>query len=185
MLENEPEGGERTGSQPAGDTAESADATPVRRARAARRRTSPPPTEPAQTGAPVEAPTVARSASGEAPEAEVLAPVAGDTEAAPKTTRRRRKATTADKKDATAPSGPTGEADLPAGPEAGPDPSAEAAPPVKATRTRRKKAVPAAARAEGDAGAAEPAAPTAAPEKSEAAGPAGGETGTEGGAAAP
>ncbi|MGW0434269.1 Rne/Rng family ribonuclease [Micromonospora sp. NPDC003197] len=108
MLENEPEGGERTGSQPAADTAENADATPARRTRATRRRTSPTASEPAPTGAPVEAPTVARTTSGEAPEAEVIAPVAGDTTAAPKTTRRRRKATTADRKEEGGASSQTG-----------------------------------------------------------------------------
>ncbi|GAB2953428.1 hypothetical protein GCM10027280_47290 [Micromonospora polyrhachis] len=139
MLENEPEGGERTGSQPAADTAENVDATPVRRTRATRRRTSPTASEPAPTGAPVEAPTVARTTSGEAPEAEVIAPVAGDTAPAPKTTRRRRKATTADKKEDAAASSQSGaeaastEADSAAasgGAEAGP--SDEAAGPAEA-----------------------------------------------------
>lgn len=110
MLENEPEGGERTGSQPAGDTAdqsatadgaavanptgaattepagaESAEppAAPVRRTRATRRRAAPL-NQPEQTEIPVEAST-AGAGSDESPQAEVFAPVSGDLDAAPKT----------------------------------------------------------------------------------------------------
>ena len=97
MLENEPEGGERTGSQPAGETAETSTesttgAKPVRK-RTSRRRA--PLNQPEQTDAPVEAFADAGSVSGEAPQAEVLAPVAGEQESTPKAPRRRRKATTA------------------------------------------------------------------------------------------
>ncbi|WP_422773686.1 Rne/Rng family ribonuclease [Plantactinospora sp. WMMC1484] len=224
MLENEPEGGERTGAQPAvdasttssGSTAsgstgggvgnsgraetdsggrspEAANASdtggsggaesgsggaesgsgeaPVRR-RASRRRTSTTASEPAPTGVPVEAPISARTTSAEAADVEVLAPVAGDTDPAPKATRRRRKATTAEKKAGTGEKDGTG---LPAGvatPAGDPSTSAadpgtsgddsgaspslsgteaapgeqaagavtEPVPPVKVTRTRRRKA---------------------------------------------
>ena len=159
MLENEPEGGERTGAQPAADAADNIDSgAPVRRARATRRRTSTP-SESTPTGAPVEASTAARSTSGEAADPEVLAPVAGDTEPAPKTPRRRRKATTADKTDddgvAHRQGAATGGSGAPAGSrpgaEGGPDsvagPAADSEPaagsgPVKVTRTRRKKVTP-------------------------------------------
>ncbi|MFG1892001.1 ribonuclease E/G [Micromonospora sp. NPDC049051] len=174
MLENEPEGGERTGSQPAGETADSstvenpaggpdaadaatgeaeqAPAAPVRR-RTTRRRTAPL-NQPEQTEAPVEASTTPVPGSGEAPQAEVLAPVSGDLDAAPKATRRRRKATTAKAAEATAaqPADAAGQAADTAAPAAGEAPAVAdqapaepAAPPVKATRTRRKKAAPAAA----------------------------------------
>ncbi|MDW5327340.1 Rne/Rng family ribonuclease [Plantactinospora sp. KLBMP9567] len=183
MLENEPEGGERTGAQPAvdattangstestsaqGATGESATAQggsaestaaqggsaesttaqggsaegPTRR-RTTRRRTSSTTSEPAPTGVPAEAPSTARTTSGEASDAEVLAPVAADIEAAPKATRRRRKATTADKKDDTGlPAAEASAATDPGTPAAGPDDAAvEPVPPVKVTRTRRKKA---------------------------------------------
>ncbi|MFK3984031.1 Rne/Rng family ribonuclease [Micromonospora sp. NPDC050397] len=180
MLDNEPEGGERAGAQPAGDTAETTDSTPARRTRSTRRRTPAATAEPAETGAPVEAPADARTGADEAPQAEVLAPVAGDTEPAPKVTRRRRKATTADKRDEAATPvgeiGTTGTADpeltasggdstqvTGAAPmEPGPDEQAEPAPPVKVTRTRRRKAVPPAAEAEPESLAAvEPAAAAA------------------------
>ncbi|WP_326556233.1 Rne/Rng family ribonuclease [Micromonospora sp. NBC_01796] len=167
MLDNEPEGGERTGSQPAGDPAETNDTTPVRRTRTTRRRTPSATAETTEGGAPVEAPGEARTGSDEAPQAEVFAPVAGDTEPAPKVTRRRRKATTADKRDE--PPAVVGE--LGAGGEADPELTAsggdstqltgtapvdsptpaeepEPTPPVKVTRTRRRKAVPAAVEAE-------------------------------------
>ncbi|MGN9910920.1 Rne/Rng family ribonuclease [Phytohabitans sp. LJ34] len=97
MLDNEPEGGDRTGSEPAGDTAESS--TPTKRTRTTRRKAA----EPAEPG----------------------------TEAATPT-RRRRKAVVPDESDAA------------------PQVVAEAAPvveeaaPAKTTRTRRKKAAPAA-----------------------------------------
>ncbi|MBQ1075488.1 Rne/Rng family ribonuclease [Micromonospora sp. C31] len=182
MLENEPEGGERTGSQPAGETAdnstvenvagvgntadgatgeaEQAPAAPVRR-RTTRRRATPL-NQPEQTEAPVEAST-ASVGSGESPQAEVLAPVSGDLDAAPKATRRRRKATTAKAaEDAAQPAEATGQAPEATGqaPEAtGQAPEATGqtpgvadqvsaepvAPPARATRTRRKKAAPAAA----------------------------------------
>ena len=107
MLENEPEGGERTGSEPVDATAEeretSSSKAPTRRTRTSRRRTPAPPSEPAPTGAPVEASTSLRSTSGEATDAEVLTPVAGDTESPPKTPRRRRKTTTADTRAGTGP----------------------------------------------------------------------------------
>ncbi|MGC4791834.1 Rne/Rng family ribonuclease [Micromonospora sp. DT178] len=174
MLENEPEGGERTGSQPADETAANstvenaagaetaADAetggaeqppvAPVRR-RTTRRRATPL-NQPEQTEAPVEASTAPVPGSGEALQAEVFAPVSGDLDAAPKATRRRRKATTAKAaEDTTVPSdeaaGPAPEVTAPPAAEApvaaDQAPAEPAAPPAKATRTRRKKAAPAAA----------------------------------------
>ncbi|WP_446216467.1 Rne/Rng family ribonuclease [Micromonospora sp. IBHARD004] len=138
MLENEPEGGERTGSQPAGDTADTSttDSTtepkaPARK-RASRRRSAPL-NQPEQTDAPAEASTDAGTTTGEAPEAEVFAPVAGELEAAPKTPRRRRKAT------------PAKAAEEPVIAAAAEEASEEVVPPVKVTRTRRRKAVPPAA----------------------------------------
>ncbi|MEV4122695.1 Rne/Rng family ribonuclease [Micromonospora sp. NPDC049645] len=166
MLENEPEGGERTGSQPASDTADQSStadgaavappstavgsasveptgaesepageaaepAAPARRTRATRRRAAPL-NQPEQTDAPVEAPTGA-AGSAESPQAEVFAPVSGDLDVAPKTPRRRRKATAVET--------PAEEPLVAAAAEAA---SAEVVPPVKVTRTRRKKAVPAA-----------------------------------------
>ncbi|MEU4643805.1 Rne/Rng family ribonuclease [Micromonospora sp. NPDC023814] len=228
MLENEPEGGERTGSQPADETADNsttenatgagsateagstagaenaavgmADAgateagqapvAPARR-RTTRRRAAPL-NQPEQTDVPVEASTEAVPGSAEAPQAEVFAPVSGDLDAAPKATRRRRKATTAKAAgESAAPAEqPTSQA---AGEPAVPveEAPAEAAKPVKATRARRKKAAPAAAEpaAETPAGTAEPAAgdeaAQAAPGGAEQ--PAGAEpqAGTEFGAAAP
>ncbi|WCN80360.1 Rne/Rng family ribonuclease [Micromonospora sp. LH3U1] len=160
MLENEPEGGERTGSQPASETAdqsttadgatvappttavgsasvepagaESAEpAAPVRRTRTTRRRAAPL-NKPEQTDAPIEAST-GGAGSAESPQAEVFAPVSGDLDVAPKTPRRRRKATAVET---------TAEEPLvAASAEAA---SAEVVPPVKVTRTRRKKATPAA-----------------------------------------
>ncbi|MET8234694.1 Rne/Rng family ribonuclease [Micromonospora sp. NPDC005298] len=159
MLENEPEGGERTGSQPAGDTADQSATTgggtvatpgaqpsgaengesapnaepapPARRARATRRRAAPL-NQPEQAEAPVEASTAGAGAV-ESPQAEVFAPVSGDLDVAPKTPRRRRKATpvetTAD------------EPLVAAGAEVAPT---DVVPPVKVTRTRRKKATTAA-----------------------------------------
>ncbi|MGC4750260.1 Rne/Rng family ribonuclease [Micromonospora sp. DT201] len=160
MLENEPEGGERTGSQPAGETADhstSADgapvatpttavgsasvdpsgaesaepAAPVRRTRATRRRAAPL-NQPEQTDAPIEAPTV-DAGSAESPQAEVFAPISGDLDVAPKTPRRRRKATPVETT-----------ADEPLVAASAEAASAEVVPPVKVTRTRRKKATPAA-----------------------------------------
>ncbi|MFE9692865.1 Rne/Rng family ribonuclease [Micromonospora sp. NPDC005806] len=132
MLENEPEGGERTGSEPAEATASSTDSTPE--AKSARKRTSrrkaAPLNQPEQTDAPVEAPTATGAVTGEAPQAEVFAPVAGELEAAPKTTRRRRKAT---------PAKAVEEPVVADGAEAASD---EVVPPVKVTRTRRRKATP-------------------------------------------
>ncbi|WP_422734795.1 Rne/Rng family ribonuclease [Micromonospora sp. WMMD558] len=189
MLENEPEGGERTGSQPVGETAahhtaqggaptnpadpsaesgnptagEPAAASPdepagdapgastgpapgeladsgvaelgppsTPRKRASRRRVAPV-TQPEQTEAPVEASSDAVPGSGEAPQAEVLAPVSGDGEPPAKATRRRRKATT------------TRAAEEPLTAAAAEEAGADVVPPVKVTRTRRKKAAPAAA----------------------------------------
>ncbi|GAA2185927.1 Rne/Rng family ribonuclease [Micromonospora lupini] len=148
MLENEPEGGERTGSQPADDTAdqstttdgaagaeqagvESAEpAAPPRRARATRRRAAPL-NQPEQAEAPVEASTGGAGAV-ESPQAEVFAPISGDLDVAPKTPRRRRKA---------APVETTAEEPLVAASAELASP--EVVPPVKVTRTRRKKATPA------------------------------------------
>ncbi|MFY1687310.1 Rne/Rng family ribonuclease [Plantactinospora sp. WMMB782] len=232
MLENEPEGGERTGAEPTVDATTASDSTertnppdapaqagtaqggaaqsasaqgataedgaaqsgtaqdgavpgataqdgvaeaPARR-RTTRRRTASTASEPAPTGIPAEAPSSTRATSGEATDAEVLAPMAAGIEPAPKATRRRRKATTADRKDdtglpatGTAPIGGTapaaettagatpaaepapvgGTGATPTGAAAGPGSSAagvedaaagEPVPPVKVTRTRRKKA---------------------------------------------
>ena len=75
--------------RPAEATAEAAGRTPCREAT---RRRAAPLNQPEQTEAPVEASTGA-AGSGEAPQAEVFAPIAGDLDAAPKTPRRRRKAT--------------------------------------------------------------------------------------------
>ncbi|MFC0002682.1 Rne/Rng family ribonuclease [Micromonospora siamensis] len=156
MLENEPEGGERTGSQPAGETADStteagAPAAPARR-RATRRRAAPL-NQPEQVEAPAEAPPAVASATDESQQAEVIAPVAGELETPPKATRRRRKATPA--KAAEEPVVATGAEET----------SAEVVPPVKVTRTRRKKAAaPAAAEPAAESvteAPAEAAAPTA------------------------
>ncbi|MDG4753693.1 Rne/Rng family ribonuclease [Micromonospora sp. WMMD718] len=158
MLENEPEGSERTGAEPAGTTADSAttasgsaasatsagaggattegtvegvaETKPPARKRASRRKAAPL-NQPEQTDAPVEASTTV-TGSGESPQAEVLAPVAGELDTAPKTTRRRRKAT---------PAKAVEEPVAAAGVEAA---SEEVVPPVKVTRTRRRKATPAA-----------------------------------------
>ncbi|GHJ14304.1 Rne/Rng family ribonuclease [Micromonospora sp. AKA38] len=136
MLENEPEGGERTGAEPADPTATSstdgvAEVKPPPRKRASRRKAAPL-NQPEQTDAPVEA-SAAATGSGESPQAEVFAPVAGELEAAPKTTRRRRKAT-----PAKAVEEPVAAAEVQAT-------SDEVVPPVKVTRTRRRKATPPAA----------------------------------------
>ncbi|WP_030491738.1 Rne/Rng family ribonuclease [Micromonospora chokoriensis] len=167
MLENEPEGGERTGSQPASETADQSStadgaavapppttavgsasvepagaqsaaggeaaepAAPVRRTRTTRRRAAPL-NQPEQTDAPIEAST-GGVGSAESPQAEVFAPISGDLDVAPKTPRRRRKATAVET---------TAEEPLvAASAEAA---SAEVVPPVKVTRTRRRKATPAA-----------------------------------------
>lgn len=114
MLENEPEGGERTGSQPAADTADqstTADGAAVEtsttavgsasvepagaeseavepaapvRRTRATRRRAAPLNQPEQTDAPVEAST-GGAGSAESPQAEVFAPVSGDLDVAPKT----------------------------------------------------------------------------------------------------
>ncbi|NES29054.1 Rne/Rng family ribonuclease [Micromonospora terminaliae] len=149
MLENEPEGGERTGAEPAEATAASstdstAEVKPPARKRASRRKAAPL-NQPEQTDAPAEAPT-AVTGSGESPQAEVFAPIAGELEAAPKT-RRRRKAT---------PAKAVEEPVAAAGVEAASD---EVVPPVKVTRTRRRKSTPPpveAAAEEAPAEAAEP-----------------------------
>ncbi|MGC4808601.1 Rne/Rng family ribonuclease [Micromonospora sp. DT233] len=185
MLANEPEGGERTGSQPADETADrtttgiggtstdaggtvtgAADLTaagagsaddpaagrpaggeppaeaPVAppRKRTTRRRAAPL-SQPEQTGAPVEASTStpAASASGESPQIEVFAPIAGELDEAPKTPRRRRKATTAKATEEPVAVAEAQEA------------SAEVVPPVKVTRTRRRKATAPAAEAGAEA----------------------------------
>ncbi|MBY8875127.1 Rne/Rng family ribonuclease [Micromonospora sp. PLK6-60] len=145
MLENEPEGGERTGAQPVGEFAEGSteNSAPVAPRKRATRRRAAPLNQPEQTDAPAEAPGAAASATDESHQAEVVAPVAGELETPPKTTRRRRKATPA--KAAEEPVVATGV-------EEG---SAELVPPVKVTRTRRKKAAAPAA--------AEPAPPAAEP----------------------
>ncbi|MFI6824652.1 Rne/Rng family ribonuclease [Micromonospora sp. NPDC050187] len=149
MLENEPEGGERTGTQPAGETAETTDApavTPTRR-RTTRRRAAPL-NQPEQTEAPVDAATGTASTSPEAPQAEVLAPIAGDLEAAPKTRRRRKAASPKAAEE------PVVAAEVA---EAG----AEVVPPVKVTRTRRRKAAESPAAEAVPASPVEPAAPPA------------------------
>ncbi|MEU7760074.1 Rne/Rng family ribonuclease [Micromonospora aurantiaca (nom. illeg.)] len=158
MLENEPEGGERTGAEPTGTTADSAatasgsaasatpagaegattegtvegvaETKPPARKRASRRKAAPL-NQPEQTDAPVEASGTV-TGSGESPQAEVFAPIAGELDTAPKTTRRRRKAT---------PAKAVEEPVAAAGVEAA---SEEVVPPVKVTRTRRRKATPAA-----------------------------------------
>ncbi|GAA4713909.1 Rne/Rng family ribonuclease [Phytohabitans rumicis] len=83
MLDNEPEGGDRTGSEPAGDTAEST--TPVKRARTRRKAVEP--VESAEPGAEVTTPTRRRRkavvADESGAEVEAAAPA--------KTTRTRRK----------------------------------------------------------------------------------------------
>ncbi|MBM7078367.1 Rne/Rng family ribonuclease [Micromonospora humida] len=167
MLENEPEGGERTGSQPAGDTADStigtgagAAATPPEgaaastdgtaaptRRRATRRRVAPLSQPELTGGAPAEASGSAPSATDESQQAEVIVPVAGELDSAPKTTRRRRKAT------------PAKAAEEPVVVDGVEEGSAELVPPVKVTRTRRKKAVaPAATEPPVEAPASPPAA---------------------------
>ncbi|WP_435209459.1 Rne/Rng family ribonuclease [Micromonospora sp. bgisy143] len=162
MLENEPEGGERTGSQPAGDTAEQSSTTDSatgaeqtsatgaeqttgaeqaaaesgepavkpRRARTTRRRAAPL-NQPEQAEAPVEASSGGVGAV-ESPQAEVFAPISGDLDVPPKAPRRRRKA---------APVETTAEEPLVAASAELASP--EVVPPVKVTRTRRKKATPA------------------------------------------
>ncbi|MFF3869268.1 Rne/Rng family ribonuclease [Micromonospora sp. NPDC001898] len=179
MLENEPEGGERTGAQPAGETADrttdtgggtvagtaegvapvggstaaqqapggepAAEAPPAPPRKRATRRRAAPLNQPEQTDAPTEASTSAGSTSSESPQAEVFAPIAGELDEAPKTPRRRRKATTAKAAE---------EPVVAAGVE---EASAEVVPPVKVTRTRRRKATAPAAEAPAEAGA-EPAA---------------------------
>ncbi|MER5703945.1 Rne/Rng family ribonuclease [Micromonospora sp. NPDC002296] len=174
MLENEPEGGERTGSQPAGETADrttdagggtatgaaegtapvggstaaqqasggepAAEAPPAPPRKRATRRRAAPLSQPEQTDAPAEASTSAGSTSSESPQAEVFAPIAGELEEAPKTPRRRRKATTAKAAE---------EPVVAAGVE---EASAEVVPPVKVTRTRRRKATAPAVEAPAEAG---------------------------------
>ncbi|MEU8296868.1 Rne/Rng family ribonuclease [Micromonospora sp. NPDC048909] len=185
MLENEPEGGERTGSQPAGETAEQhnpvdggavasrgavgdrgpepaveaggevAEPAPARRTRVTRRRAAPL-NQPEQAEAPVEAPAVG-TGSDESPQAEVLAPVSGDLDTAPKTTRRRRKAT------------PAKAAEEPLVAATAEEASPEVVPPVKVTRTRRKKATPAVAEPAAEAPAGELPAEAAPPARTAAA----------------
>ncbi|SBT49737.1 Rne/Rng family ribonuclease [Micromonospora narathiwatensis] len=182
MLENEPEGGERTGAEPAETPASSTDSTPEtkpptrRRAsdstpetkparKRASRRKAAPLNQPEQTDAPVEATTDAGTTSGEAPQAEVFAPVAGELEAAPKTTRRRRKATTAKAVE---------EPVVATGVEAA---SEEVVPPVKVTRTRRRKAAAPPVEAPIEESATEAPAEAAAAVEAEPQADTGGETG--------
>ncbi|MEU2613571.1 Rne/Rng family ribonuclease [Micromonospora sp. NPDC007271] len=172
MLENEPEGGERTGSEPAEAPANNTDSTsetkPPARKRTSRRKAAPL-NQPEQTDAPAEASTDAGTTSGEAPQAEVFAPVAGELESAPKTTRRRRKATTAKAVE---------EPVVATGAEAASD---EVVPPVKVTRTRRRKAAAPPAEAPIEESATEAPAEAAAraeaesPEEAEPSGDTGGE----------
>jgi ribonuclease E len=126
MLENEPQGGERDGVTPPGDTA--ASTTPVRRTRARKKAVAPA----AEPDTPGTEPVVAgpSDVTDEAPAKPVKAVKAA------KAARPRRKATAA-AAPAEAP------ADTPA--EAPAEAVAEETPaPVKATRSRRKKAAPAA-----------------------------------------
>ncbi|MTK04338.1 Rne/Rng family ribonuclease [Micromonospora sp. CP22] len=160
MLENEPEGSERTGTDPADENStgevtdshpapevtepepvadppqeisgavsgtadlepgDTSTAEPAPRRRTTRRRAA---SRPEQTGAPVEASGAAPLGSGESPQVEVFAPVSGDSDTAAKTPRRRRKTTKAVEE-------PVAEAAAA---------ESDVAPPVKATRTRRRKA---------------------------------------------
>ncbi|MFI7552927.1 ribonuclease E/G [Micromonospora sediminimaris] len=176
MLENEPEGSERaginpadesgtaeaTGSPPPQEVAESGpvadppveiagavsgtadldgatDGEPAPRRRATRRRATSV-SRPEQTDAPVEASGAAAAGSGEAPQAEVFAPVSGDLDPAAKTPRRRRKATTGQK----AVEEPLAVAEAEAA-------DSDVVPPVKVTRTRRRKSTPAPAEPPADA----------------------------------
>ncbi|SCE85415.1 ribonuclease E [Micromonospora viridifaciens] len=173
MLENEPEGGERTGSEPAeaavsndSSTDSTFETKPPARKRTSRRKAAPL-NQPEQTDAPAEAPTDAGTTSGEAPQAEVFAPVAGELEPTPKTTRRRRKATTA--KAAEEPIVATGV-------EAAAE---EVVPPVKVTRARRRKAATPPAEAPIEESVTE--APTEAAAQAEAASSAEGESQAEAG----
>ncbi|MER7444741.1 Rne/Rng family ribonuclease [Micromonospora avicenniae] len=150
MLENEPEGGERTGSQPAGDTAdqhnpvdggavesrigvegaeESGAAEPAPTKRRTTRRRATPVNKPEEGEVPVAAPTTGVG-SAESPQAEVFAPISGDSDAAPKTARRRRKSTAAKA------------VEEPVVAEAVEEGAADLVPPVKVTRTRRRKTAP-------------------------------------------
>ncbi len=143
MLDNEPEGGERTGTnpvhEPAVDTTASpqppATDTPAEAAAPTRRRTTRRKAVPAKNGA-----TSEPGASIEAQDAEETREAAAA--APPVATRRRRTAKAA--APAAEPTGPVAEtaAALPAA-EAGTDDLTAAAPaPVKATRSRRKAAAP-------------------------------------------
>ncbi|WP_173070206.1 Rne/Rng family ribonuclease [Phytohabitans houttuyneae] len=95
MLDNEPEGGDRTGSEPAGDTAESS--TPVKRTRTTRRKAA----DPAEPGTEATTPTrrrrkvAAPDESGIAPEVAAEAAPVVEEPAPVKTTRARRKKATA------------------------------------------------------------------------------------------
>lgn len=146
MLENEPEGGERTGTEPAEASAASTDATPEAkpvRKRTSRRKTAPL-NQPEQIDAPVEASTGLGTGSGEAPQAEVFAPISGELDGAAKSTRRRRKAT------------PAKAAAEPVAADTVAQATDEVVPPVKVTRTRRRKATPPAAEPAAEAVATEP-----------------------------
>ncbi|MCZ7418518.1 Rne/Rng family ribonuclease [Verrucosispora sp. WMMA2121] len=181
MLENEPEGSERAGINPADETAENStaevtgaippqdaadpepvadppeevpgalsgtadlggvadlagapNAEPAPRRRTTRRRATSV-SRPEQTDAPVDASGSATPGSGEAPQAEVFAPVSGDLDPAAKTPRRRRKATTGQK----AVEEPLAAAEAEAA-------DSDVVPPVKVTRTRRRKSTTAPAEA--------------------------------------
>ncbi|MEV1290014.1 Rne/Rng family ribonuclease [Micromonospora sp. NPDC049679] len=137
MLDNEPEGGDRTGVQPAGETADNT--APVRRARTTRRKAAaavPEPTAPVEPGAVEEAAAVPSERAAEAGDAE---PVVA---AEPKTRRRRKAAEPA----ATA----LAAAEAVDGAETAPEA------PVKATRSRRRKTTEATPEAGVADGVAEP-----------------------------
>ncbi|MEV2238928.1 Rne/Rng family ribonuclease [Micromonospora sp. NPDC049891] len=122
-------------------------AEPAPRRRTTRRRATSV-SRPEQTDAPVEASGTATVGSGESPQAEVFAPVSGDLDPAAKTPRRRRKATTAQK----AAEEPLAVAEAEAA-------EGDVVPPVKVTRTRRRKSTSAAVEPSADA-AIEPSART-------------------------
>ncbi|NMO57233.1 Rne/Rng family ribonuclease [Actinoplanes sp. TBRC 11911] len=157
MLENEPQGGERDGVTPPGDTA--ASTTPVRRTRA-RKKAAAPAAEPV-ADSPGAEPVAA--ASSDVTDATAEAPVKPVKAAKATRTRRKPAAAAAAAAPAEAPADTPAAAGAPvaavaeaAAPAAGAAqapaagaaqaPAAEEAPaPVKATRSRRKKAAPAAA----------------------------------------
>ena len=156
MLENEPEGGEQPDVRPLDATPESTEAAPVRRVRATRRRSAAAVTPPEPAGEAAE-PAPAPAAAEPSPAAP---PAADSGEDKPKVTRRRRTAVTREKAPEAleVPETPAEPAQPVAAGEA-------TVPPVKVTRTRRKKAVPAAEAAPAEiasAGGETPAEPAAA-----------------------